>query len=382
VPEVVTAIPLVAILLATGIEPWHSARASITALAPTLVFLALILAFGQLCADAGVFDYLGAVAARASAGRSTRLLAVVVFLASVITAVLTLDATVILLTPVVLRSARALDLPGRPHAYACVELANAGSLLLPISNLTNLLAFSASGLSFGRFAALMTLPWVITTVLEWLGLRAYFHRDLPKSAHATPALPRAPVYALVVVTATVIGFALTSALHVAPAWAAGTGVALLLIPLIRAGRSQPREILGAASLGFIGFVFALGVIVDAVDRHGLAHDLQNLLPRGSSLPALLAVAFIAAVAANLVNNLPATLALVPVVAGHPIAVLAMLLGVNIGPNATYVGSLANLLWRRLLPDGERARAADFHRYGLMSVPIVLAAATGALWLVS
>jgi arsenical pump membrane protein len=74
--------------------------------------------------------------------------------------------------------------------------------------------------------------------------------------------------------------------------------------------------------------------------------------------------------------------LTPVLAGHPAAMLAMLLGVNIGPNASYAGSLATLLWRRLLPDSERPRAKEFHLYGLLSVPAILAATTCALWIVA
>jgi len=87
-------------------------------------------------------------------------------------------------------------------------------------------------------------------------------------------------------------------------------------------------------------VLALAVIVDGVTRHGLAAALRHVVPSGAAWPALLLLAAVAAVLANLVNNLPATLALIPLVAGNPAAVLAVLLGVNIGPNATYAGSLA------------------------------------------
>ena len=71
--------------------------------------------------------------------------------------------------------------------------------------------------------------------------------------------------------------------------------------------------------------------------------------------------------------------MLPVVAGNPTAVLAVLLGVNIGPNLTYAGSLATLLWRRLLPAEQRPRAAQFHALGALTVPPVLAVATIALW---
>jgi arsenical pump membrane protein len=62
---------------------------------------------------------------------------------------------------VVFATAASLGLRAKPHVYACTHLANSGSLLLPVSNLTNLLAFTASGLSFGAFTLLMALPWVL-----------------------------------------------------------------------------------------------------------------------------------------------------------------------------------------------------------------------------
>lgn len=99
-------------------------------------------------------------------------------IAAVTTAVLSLDATVVLLTPVVFGIAARLDMRARPYVYACTHLANSASLLLPVSNLTNLLAFAAGGLAFGRFAALMTLPWLAVIGIEyavsvnlWLTLR-------------------------------------------------------------------------------------------------------------------------------------------------------------------------------------------------------------------
>jgi arsenical pump membrane protein len=76
----------------------------------------------------------------------------------------------VLLTPVVFATAARIRTSARPHVYACSHLANSASLLLPVSNLTNLLAFHASGISFARFAELMVLPWLVALALEWLGL--------------------------------------------------------------------------------------------------------------------------------------------------------------------------------------------------------------------
>ena len=164
---------------ALGIVPAHDALDTLRRFGPTVAFLVAILVFGHLCADAGVFDYLGAAAARTARGEPRRLLVLVVALAAVVTATLTLDATVVLLTPVVLATTAGLALPPRPFAYACTRLANGGSLLLPVSNLTNLLAFGVAGLSFGRFAALMALA-------VGAGLRA----GVGRPPHVLPPRPR------------------------------------------------------------------------------------------------------------------------------------------------------------------------------------------------
>jgi len=174
---------------------------------------------------------------------------------------------------------------------------------------------------------------------------------------------------------TVAGFVATSSVHVNPAWAAFGGCVLLLVRQ----RTRPLAVLRAASPGFCLFVLALAVIVEGVTRHGLGSRLEQLVPSSTGLTGLLVMAFVAAALANLVNNLPATLALVPFIAGQPALALAMLLGVNIGPNATYPGSLATLLWRRQLPAEAKPRAKQFHAIGLISTPVILALATVALW---
>jgi arsenical pump membrane protein len=128
-------------------------------------------------------------------------------------------------------------------------------------------------------------------------------------------------------------------------------------------------------------VLGLGVIVAAAGDNGLRSAVGSVLPAGGSLPDLLAIAALSAVLANLVNNLPATLILVPPTAALGTGpVLAVLIGVNVGPNLTYAGSLATLLWRRVLRAQELdLELGEFTRLGLLTVPIGILAATIALW---
>ena len=131
---------------------------------------------------------------------------------------------------------------------------------------------------------------------------------------------------------------------------------------------------------FLVFVLCLGVVVAAVMLHGLDCAMRDVLPGGDTLPALLGIAAVAALLSNVVNNLPAVLVLLPLVtASGPAAVLAMLIGVNIGPNLTYVGSLANLLWRSVVRRDIPAGFVEFTGIGLLTTPVTLVVAVLGLW---
>ncbi|MEV7288322.1 SLC13 family permease [Streptomyces sp. NPDC093252] len=383
-PEAVFAVPLAGVVVGAGALSVADVGDEVARLGPVVGFLAAVLVLAKLCADEGLFHACGTWMARWAHRRPRRLLGAVFGLASLITAALSLDATVVLLTPVVFATAARMGARPKPHVYASAHLSNTASLLLPVSNLTNLLAFAATGLTFTRFALLMFLPWVVAIGVEYLVFRRFFARDL--DAPATPVAPEEPVevplFALVTVGATLAGFALASGLGIDPAWAAAAGAAVLAVRALARRRTTPLALLRAADPLFLAFVLALGVVVRAVVDNGLGDALDGLLPDGTALPALLATAAVAALLANLINNLPAVLALVPLAApSGPGAVLAVLLGVNIGPNLTYAGSLATLLWRRIAHRHDHeVELREFTLLGLLTVPGALLAATVALWL--
>ncbi|MFI5754029.1 arsenic transporter [Streptomyces sp. NPDC051569] len=382
-PEAAAAVPAALLLVGIGAVSPHDAWEQTHTLLPVIGFLAAVLVLAQLCDEEGLFAAAGDLVARACGGRPRTLLGGVFAVAAVITAVLSLDATVVLLTPVVFATAARVGARPRPHVYACGHLANSASLLLPVSNLTNLLAFTASGLSFTRFAALMALPWLAAIAVEYVVFRRFFATDLAAGAHAprTGERREPPVFTLVVLGLTLAGFAVTSFAGIEPVWAALAGTAVLAVRALRQKRTTVTGLVRAASPLFCLFVLALGVVVKAVVDNGLDTGISWLLPGGSSLPTLLAIAGIAAVLSNAINNLPAILALLPVVAPAGAGpVLAALIGVNLGPNLTYVGSLATLLWRRILHEHDAdPQLGQFTRLGLLTVPTTLVASTVALW---
>jgi arsenical pump membrane protein len=382
-PEALVAVPVAIVLVATGVIPRGAALAEIKRLGPVVGFLAAVLVLAQMCDDEGLFQACGAWMARRSKGSARRLLALVFTVAAATTAVLSLDATVVLLTPVVFATASRLEARPKPHVYACTHLANSASLLLPVSNLTNLLAFAATGLAFGRFAALMALPWMAVVSVEYLVFLRFFAADLNAGAQTESERRPAdvPVFALAVVACTLAGFVVTSAAGVNPAWAAFAGAAVLAVRALAQRRTTPLAIGRAAAVPFLAFVLCLGIVVEAVIRNGLGSSLAPLIPGGQTLPDLLATAAVAAGLANLINNLPAVLVLLPLAApAGPGALLAVLLGVNIGPNLTYAGSLATLLWRRVTHQhGTAPSLREFTKLGLLTVPTGLGLAVLALW---
>jgi arsenical pump membrane protein len=375
-------LPVAGALVATGVVSWQAAAAEVTRLLPVVGFLAAVLVLAKLCDDEGLFHAAGVGMARRSDGEPRKLLVTVFVIAACTTAVLSLDATVVLLTPVVLATARTLGTPARPHAYASAHLANTASLLLPVSNLTNLLAFGAAGLSFAHFSALMTLPWLLAVGVEYAMLRLIFRGELTATAaRSTPPPAEVPMFVLVVLGATLVGFAVASALGLAPAWAAAAGAVLLGVHGLARRRTTVVGLVQAANVPFLVFVLCLGVVVSGVTQHGLGAAMDAILPDGTALPALLGIAAVAALLANVVNNLPAVLVLLPLVSGAgPAAVLAVLIGVNVGPNLTYPGSLSNLLWRNVVRrDGLNPGFLEFSRVGLGTAPATLVVAVLGLW---
>lgn len=387
VPEAAVAAAGAILLVATGAISLAGARHALRDLGPTVGFLAALLVLSEGCRREHVFTAIGARTALASHGRPARLLALTFAACAVVTAVLGLDATVVLLTPVVFATAARLRTSPKPHVYACTHLANSASLLLAVSNLTNLLAFRASGLSFTRFAALMTLPWLAAIAVEWVVLRRFFAVELERprtgsgGAPSPPGSVPAPRFALGVLGLTLAGFAFSSALAIAPVWFAAAGAVAITLPALLRRAATPLEVVRAAEPGFLVFVLGLGVLVVAASDNGLRSAVTAALPAGGSLPDLLAIAALSAVLANLVNNLPATLILVPVAAALGTGpVLAVLVGVNIGPNLSYAGSLATLLWRRALHAQDTdVELGEFTRLGLLTVPPGIALATVAVW---
>ena len=381
--ELLVGLVAAATVVATGAVDVSGALDEVRLLFPVVAFLSAILVVAELCAVEGVFRAVGALVARAGRGSPRRMLALTFVAAALTTAALSLDATVVLLTPVVAAAATSTRVSPRPGVYASARLANSASLLLPVSNLTNLLALPAiPTVSFVGFAVLMAPVWLAVIAVEYVGHRLFFAEELSRPPHRSRSAPDVdlPVVPLVVVALMLVAFGALSPLGVQPAWVAGAAAVVLSVYSLARRRVEPLTVARSTSLSFAVFVLCLGVVVAGLSATFLGDLVHSLVPDGTGLGSLLVVALLATVLANLVNNLPATLLLVPLVAPLGVtAVLASLVGLGVGSNLTYTGSLANLLWRRTLARSEPPSTRTFHVLGaLITVPAVVVG-TVVLW---
>ena len=381
--EAAAGLAAAAVVLAVHAVGVRAARDEVDRLFPVVAFLVAILVVSELCAAEGVFAAVGGLVARAGRRDPVRMLGLTFAAALAVTAVLSLDATVVLLTPVVLASATGAMVSSRPLVTACGRLANSASLLLPVSNLTNLLAMHDLRLSFVGFAARMAPVWLVVVAVEYVGHRLLFRRDLAAAPHdgAMPEAPTLPVVPVVVVGLMLVGFAALSPLGVAPAWVAAAAALVLVARGLAQRRVGVGTVVRAAHLPFAVFVLGLGVVVAALSATFLGDAVARLLPHGDSFWCLLGIAAVATVLANVVNNLPATLLLLPLLAPVGIgAILAALVGVNVGSGLTWTGSLANLLWRRTLTRaGAPPTSREFHAVSLVLTPPAVVFGVLTLW---
>jgi arsenical pump membrane protein len=349
-------------------------------LAPILVFLVAVTVLAELADTSGLFDVAARECAHWGRGSTWRLWLLVVALATLSTVLLSLDTTAVLLTPVVLSLAAQLGLPPLGFAMTTVWLANTASLLLPVSNLTNLLAQDSLHLSTLGFASVSwaaALAAVVVTVLV-LGVR---YRRTWATSYEVPESPHVEDRVLFVVSAgACLSLGPLAVIGLPVAWVASA----LALVLVAAFAVRRREVLRLSLVPWrlVLLVVGLFLVVAAGQAHGLGDLLASVTGEGSSLGSLLRMSGVATVGANVVNNLPAYAALEPT-AGDAPRTFALLVGVNAGPLVLLWGSLATLLWRERC----RARGLDvtwreFAVTGLVGVPLVVVASTLALSLTS
>jgi arsenical pump membrane protein len=363
----------------------HPAAALAAAGRGTDVYLFLIgmMALAEYAKTAGVFAWIADGALRVAGPSRARFFGLVYVAGIGTTALLSNDATIVVLTPAVLDVLRRYDAPPLPYVVACALVANAASFVLPIANPSNLLVFAGRMPSLGAWLLAFGRPSVAACAVTYVVLRVLFRRELRGSAGApdgeSAGRPEPLALALLAASAAVV--VATSALG-GRLGAATCACALCawLAALLR-DRAGALRIARGIAWGIVALTAALFVIVSALDTAGGFAASRLVLERCAALAwpwAPLVSGFAVALAANVANNLPVGLNLGEVLPGMHAglhASEAALLGVNLGPNATVNGSLATLLWLTIVRRAGIAIAPlTFARVGILAaVPALIAA---------
>jgi arsenical pump membrane protein len=351
---------------------------------PPFVLVAALLLIGRFAGEDGLFDAAASRLGRLP-GSSLALLLACYGLVLVVTALLNLDTSVVFLTPVLLATARRRQLALGPFLYGSVFMANASSLFLPGSNLTNLLVLSGHHTSGAAFFLRMWPAALAAPAVTAAGLLAIHRRSLRSGASGVGGAgseagrgrgsgaggepggsgDRAEAVGLVEIR---VGVGLLGALAAAALIVALPDPALPVLAVaiaLLAWRSLRERRLPQAALRSVGLPSLLGLFAIAVALGLLARS--GLLSFGavrSAGPA--ATAGVAALASVALNNLPAAVLLS---AHSQLQPGALLLGLNLGPNLAATGSLAVLLWWRAASAvGVTPSALAYSRQGLLLAP--------------
>jgi len=372
------------VFVGTGLLPYSAADATIRRILPLLLFLGTVILLAELTAAAGFFDVIAVRVAGVARGSYPALFVLCVLFATITTTVLNLDTTAVLLTPVMLALARKVGIAAIPLAMTTVWLANTASLLLPVSNLTNLLAANRVALPPLEFAARMWGPQLASVAVTMVFLWAFYWRrgarGMDRYDPPPPHKPRDPVLFWVVALACLLFITVILVARIPLGYASSMAAALVVAAFAVRDRAALRPQLVPWRL--LVFVTGLFLVVQTISLHGLDKVTEALIGNAGGAIGALRAAATGAGLSNVVNNLPAYVAGEAVIPfSHHTQLLALLIGTNVGPIITPWASLATLLWY------ERCRAYEvavplrkFMLTGACLAVCGVAAAVGALLL--
>ncbi|MGY4494095.1 arsenic transporter [Pseudomonas sp. TE3610] len=383
-PEYAWAAGAAVLLTVTGLVPWPAALAAVAQGGDVYLFLVGMMVLAELARQKGLFDWLAMVAAGHANGSGQRLFDLVFLVGTLVTILLSNDATAVVLTPAVYAAARAARAEPLPYVFVCAFIANAASFVLPISNPANLVVFGSHMPPLLTWLKHFTLPSLAAIGVTYAVLRftqrEALRQPLSRDFNTQP-LPTSARLTAWGIGLTAVVLLLASALDVQlglPTFCAGLATVIGVHLLERA---SPLPVLRHVAWGVLPLVAGLFVLVAGLTQTGLttrlAHGLADLAAQSPAQASWLG-GLVIGVASNLINNLPAGL-----IAGsmNQIAPLptqttaALLIGVDLGPNLSVTGSLATLLWLiAVRREGGHVSALGFLKLGaLVMTPALLAA---------
>lgn len=382
----------------------------------TITFVAVIL-ISLVLDEAGFFEWAALHVARWGRGDGRRLFTLIVVLGAAISSVFANDGAALILTPIVINMLLALRFPpaaSLAFVMACGFIADAGSMPLVVSNLVNIVVADFFDIGFARYAVVMVPVGIASLLASLVVLRLYFRRAIPATYDL--ALLGDPAAAVkdplvfragwVVLAVLLVGYFAADPLLGVPISAVASLCAVAIVltaarrPAAVFGRDRPvvdvPGILRGAPWQVVLFSLGMYLVVYGLRNQGMTDDLGDLFRAfagSGSLGASYGTGFVVTGLSAVMNNMPTTLvaALGVEAAGvsglpHQLMVYSTVIGADLGPKITPIGSLATLLWLHVLDrKGIHVGWGTYFRTGVvLTLPVLvvtLAVLTGWLTLI-
>ena len=369
----------------------------------TFAFIAIII-ISLLLDQAGFFEWIALHVARLGGGNAHKLFVLIVLLGAVVAALFANDGAALILTPIVIAMLIKMRVsPATTLAFimAAGFIADTASLPLVVSNLVNIVSADFFNITFDRYAQVM-MPVNIVSVLSSLGvLYLFYRRDIP-SSYDVDSLPE-PVSAIkdsatfymgwLVLAALLLGFFVLEPMGIPISAIAGVGAATLLVTALINRKLSVPTVLKEAPWQVVVFSLGMYLVVYGLKNEGLTAYLTvalNALGEQGLWAATIGTGFMSAGLSSVMNNMPTvliqSLAIADSTQSDTITqamVYANVIGSDLGPKITPIGSLATLLWLHVLASKEVVITWGYYfKVGIiLTVPVLLATLTAlALWL--
>jgi arsenical pump membrane protein len=316
------------------------------------VLITGLLFIGHVASREGLFESVGQLVAR-TPGSDVALFALTMVAVAIVTALLNLDTSVVFMTPVALHAAKARNADDTAFLYGTILMSNAASLLLVGSNLTNMLVFASRPVRGVSFAEHMALAWVSSVLITIALVALWRRRQLQHRAVASAQRAHWRLGPGTVAAVAAVALMLVLSQPALPVFV--LGALLEVADLVVRRRVRMRDLVRVASPQVVGPLFVVAVLVGWLGRSW--HQIGHLVAHANSLT----TAALAGGVSLVINNLPAA----SLFAGQPIAhPYALLLGLNLGPNAFVTGAMSTMLWFRLVRrEGFAPTISQFVRIG-------------------
>lgn len=398
--EAMIAIGGAAVLLLLGLISPADAFLTLVRDWNTFLFFLGMMALSALAEAAGLFDWLAVQAARFAGKSAVRLFLNLFLLGSLISMILSNDATALILTPIVYVLVTKLRLPILPYLFACTFIADTASFLLPVSNPINIIIISRFPLDLWTFVRLLFLPSLVVIGIN-IGVFFLLYRKQLKGTFDIGRLPSAEQavkhqaffrYTCCVLALVALAYVIASAIQLPLSLVALGGAVLLLIGALFWKQTSLGQTAKRISWSIFGFIAGMFIVVRAIEDTGLTTMFGNWLIRlsgGTSFGAVMVGTAGAAAGTNLINNVPMAVVMISALSGIQHAspsiqhgfIAATIFGCDLGPNLTTVGSLATVLWLLILRQRDvDVSGLDYFKVGVVVTPLMLVAGALTIWL--